>query len=181
MSNPNSNPTFLGSILSPTSEYDIGPVKQIDKAVVDKTKENFLGFVGIKWVAMIYVAIIQIISCLILSKLISKIIPPIETDPNDEKPKSEPGNMYSHDNSTKKYIEPLHLTFLYSFLNLALILISIYIMRNITQHIPFPFEGVAGYQHARLREINGVFIANFVLLYYQSSFLERLKIMFNKI
>ena len=52
-------------------------------------------------------------------------------------------------------------------------------MRNITQNIPFPFEGVAGYKHSKLREINGVFIANFVLLYYQNDFLDRLKIIFN--
>uniref|UniRef100_A0A6C0HWZ8 Uncharacterized protein n=1 Tax=viral metagenome TaxID=1070528 RepID=A0A6C0HWZ8_9ZZZZ len=166
-------------LLSPTSEYDITIPKQVDTTVLDKTKENFIGFVGIKWVAMIYVAIIQIISCLILSKIISKIIPSIKTkDSNPTKP-SEP-NMYSNDVSDK-YDEPTHLTILYSFLNLALILISIYIMRNITQRIPFPLDGTAGYQHSRLREINGVFIANFVLLYYQTSFIDRLKIMFNKI
>ena len=169
-------------LLSPTSEYDITIPKQVDTNILDKTKENFIGFIGIKWVAMIYVAIIQIISCLILSKIISKIIPSIKTketkDSNPTKP-SEP-NMYSNDVSDK-YDEPTHLTILYSFLNLALILISIYIMRNITQRIPFPLDGTAGYQHSRLREINGVFIANFVLLYYQTSFIDRLKIIFNKI
>ncbi len=166
-------------ILSPTSDYDMSPPKQVDKATLDKTKENILGFIGIKWVAMIYVAIIQIISCLILSKIISKIIPEIKTKEQQITKPSEP-NMYSNDVSDK-YDEPTHLTILYSFLNLSLILISIYIMRNITQRIPFPFEGVAGYQHSRLREINGVFIANFVLLYYQTSFIDRLKIIFNKL
>ncbi len=166
-------------LLSPTSEYDITLPKQVDIVALDKTKENFIGFIGIKWVAMIYVAIIQIISCLILSKIISKIIPSIKTKDTEPTKPSEP-NMYSNDVSDK-YDEPLHLTFIYSFLNLALILISIYIMRNITQRIPFPFDGAAGYQHSRLREINGVFIANFVLLYYQTSFIDRLKIIFNKL
>ncbi len=166
-------------LLSPTSEYDITVPKQVDTAALDKTKENFLGFIGIKWVAMIYVAIIQIISCLILSKLVSKIIPDIKTKETNITKQSEP-NMYSNDVSDK-YNEPTHLTIIYSFLNLALILISIYIMRNITQRIPFPFDGTAGYQHSRLREINGVFIANFVLLYYQTKFIDRLKILFNKI
>jgi hypothetical protein len=169
-------------LLSPTSEYDITVPKKVDTSVLDKTKENFLGFIGIKWVAMIYVAVIQIVCCLVLSKIISKIIPPIktkETEPTEPTKPSEP-NMYSN-NVSDKYDEPLHLTFIYSFLNLSLILISIYIMRNITQRIPYPLEGVAGYQHSRLREINGVFIANFVLLYYQTNFIDRLKIMFNKI
>ncbi len=166
-------------LLSPTSEYDITIPKKVDIVALDKTKENFIGFIGIKWVAMIYVAIIQIISCLILSKIISKIIPSIKTKDTEPTKPSEP-NMYSNDVSDK-YDEPLHLTFIYSFLNLALILISIYIMRNITQRIPFPFDGAAGYQHSRLREINGVFIANFVLLYYQTSFIDRLKIIFNKL
>jgi len=167
-------------LLSPSSEYDAGPSKPIEAAVLKKTTENFAGFIGIKWVAMIYVAIIQIVSCLVLSKIISKMIPPIKTKDNEKSTSNEPANMYSNDVSNK-YDEPLHLTIFYSFINLSLILISIYIMRNITQRIPFPFEGVAGYQHSRLREINGVFIANFVLLYYQTSFIDRLKIMFNKI
>lgn len=169
-------------LMSPTSEYDMSPPKPIDKAILDKTKDNFLGFVGIKWVAMIYVSIIQIISCLILSKIISKIIPSIKTKEINKSNQTKPTeqNMYSNDVSDK-YDEPTHLTLLYSFLNLSLILISIYIMRNITQHIPFPLEGIAGYQHSRLREINGVFIANFVLLYYQTNFIDRLKIIFNKI
>ncbi len=166
-------------LLSPTSEYDITIPKTVDTVALDKTKQNFIGFIGIKWVAMIYVAIIQIISCLILSKAISKIIPSIKTKDTIITKPSEP-NMYSNDVSDK-YDEPLHLTILYSFFNLSLILISIYIMRNITQHIPFPFDGAAGYQHSRLREINGVFISNFVLLYYQTSFIDRLKIIFNKI
>lgn len=166
-------------LLSPSSEYYAGPGKPIEPENLKKTADNFAGFIGIKWVAMIYVALIQIVSCLVLSKIISKIIPPIKTKDN-EKPSTEPANLYSNDVSNK-YDEPLHLTMFYSFINLSLILISIYIMRNITQRIPFPFEGVAGYQHSRLREINGVFIANFVLLYYQTSFIDRLKIMFNKI
>jgi hypothetical protein len=166
-------------LLSPSSEYNIGPIKA-DQIILDKTKKNLIGFIGIKWVAMIYVALIQIVSCLVLSKLISKIIPPIKTIDKDKPKNTEPANMYSNDVSDK-YNEPLHLTIFYSFINLSLILISIYIMRNITQHIPFPFEGVAGYEHSRLREINGVFIANFVLLYYQTSFIDRLKLIFNKI
>ena len=134
--------------------------------IVDKTKENMLGFIGIKWVAMIYVAVIQIVSCLVLSKIINKIVPPIKKkDPT----KKEIDN----------YDEPIHQTILYSLYNLALILLGVYAMRNITQNIPFPFEGVAGYKHSKLRKINGVFIANFVLLYYQNDFLDRLKIIFN--
>ena len=55
-------------LLSPSSEYDAGPSKPIEAAVLKKNTENFAGFIGIKWVAMIYVAIIQIVSCLVLSK-----------------------------------------------------------------------------------------------------------------
>ncbi len=152
--------------------YDSYDIQKNTKQVIDKTKDNIIGFVGIKWVGMIYVAIIQIISCLILSKLISSVIPPIKKKDENKKPLDS--------NDTTNFNEPLRLTFIYSFVNLALILLGVYIMRNITQHIPFPFDGVAGYEHSRLREINGVFIANFVLLYYQTKFLDRLKIIFNK-
>jgi hypothetical protein len=54
-------------------------------------------------------------------------------------------------------------------------------MRNVSQRIPFPFEGVAGFKYSKLKELNGVFIAGFVLLYYQTNFFNRLKIIFDKI
>ena len=69
--------------------------------IVDKTKENMLGFIGIKWVAMIYVAVIQIVSCLVLSKIINKIVPPIKKkDPT----KKEIDNYDEHIHKTILYI-----------------------------------------------------------------------------
>lgn len=152
------------SILGPiTQEYNENILKE---NIVDETKKNVLGFFGIKWIGMMYVAIIQIVSCLLLSKIIKKMVPSIKKKDSTKK-------------ELENYDEPIYKTILYSLYNLALILLGVYIMRNITQNIPFPLDGIAGYKHSKLREINGVFIANFVLLYYQNEFLDRLKILFN--
>ncbi len=152
------------SILGPiTQEYNENILKE---NIVDETKKNVLGFFGIKWIGMMYVAIIQIVSCLLLSKIIKKMVPSIKKKDSTKK-------------ELENYDEPIYKTILYSLYNLALILLGVYIMRNITQNIPFPLDGIAGYKHSKLREINGIFIANFVLLYYQNEFLDRLKILFN--
>ena len=44
-----------------------------------------------------------------------------------------------------------------------------YVLRNIVERIPFPLEGVAGYQHSRLKELEGGPILEFVGLFFQQN------------
>jgi sterol desaturase/sphingolipid hydroxylase (fatty acid hydroxylase superfamily) len=56
-------------------------------------------------------------------------------------------------------------------LNFALVGIYIYICRNLIELVPFPFQGVYGYDHMRLKEMTGVnnFVLGFTVLYFQDS------------
>ena len=45
--------------------------------------------------------------------------------------------------------------------------VLIYAMRNIVEHIPFPLEGVGGFQHRRLKEIDEAFVFIVVFMFYQ--------------
>jgi hypothetical protein len=45
--------------------------------------------------------------------------------------------------------------------------VIIYAMRNVVEHIPFPLEGVGGFQHSRLKEIDEAFVFIVVFMFYQ--------------
>jgi hypothetical protein len=44
--------------------------------------------------------------------------------------------------------------------------VLIYAMRNVVEHIPFPLEGVGGFQHSRLKEIDEAFVFIVVFMFY---------------
>lgn len=50
-----------------------------------------------------------------------------------------------------------------------------YILRNIIQMIPFPLEGVAGFKHERLKELEGGHILAIVLILFQRNLFDKLK------
>lgn len=45
--------------------------------------------------------------------------------------------------------------------------VIIYVMRNVVEHIPFPLEGVGGFEHKRLKEIDEAFVFIVVFMFYQ--------------
>ena len=59
-------------------------------------------------------------------------------------------------------------------LQLFLIGIIIYILRNIVGAIPFPFEGVGGYEHRRLKELDGGVVLAFVVIFFQKNLNDKL-------
>lgn len=52
----------------------------------------------------------------------------------------------------------------------SLIMISVYTMRQIVKRIPFPLDGVCGYEHMRVKEINGAVIMAFVVITLQTNY-----------
>lgn len=50
--------------------------------------------------------------------------------------------------------------------------VIIYAMRNVVEHIPFPLEGVGGFEHKRLKEIDEAFVFIVVFMFYQK-YLEK--------
>jgi hypothetical protein len=59
--------------------------------------------------------------------------------------------------------------------------VLIYIIRNIVQIIPFPLEGIYGYQHSRVKELNSGGIAiSFGVFYAQENIKEKLYYILSK-
>ena len=58
--------------------------------------------------------------------------------------------------------------------HLFAIAVVAYILRNIVSAIPFPLEGVAGFEHERLREIHGGEIIGVILLFFQKNLHDKI-------
>ena len=65
--------------------------------------------------------------------------------------------------------------FLEIILHLFLMGIVAYALRNIVAAIPFPLEGVAGFQHTRLKELQGGAVLSIVLVFFQKNLMNKIK------
>lgn len=48
-----------------------------------------------------------------------------------------------------------------------------YILRNIVKLIPFPLDGVAGFEHSRLKELDGGEVMALVLILFQRNLIDK--------
>ena len=51
-----------------------------------------------------------------------------------------------------------------------------YILRNLIALVPFPLEGVAGFQHSRLKELQGGFILAVLIFMFQQSLRDKISV-----
>ena len=58
-------------------------------------------------------------------------------------------------------------------LHIAIYAIVFYVLRNVVERIPFPLEGFGGYQHHRLKELEGGPVMEFVGLLFQKNLKEK--------
>ena len=56
-----------------------------------------------------------------------------------------------------------------------------YVLRNIVEMIPFPFEGVAGFHHHRLKELHGGPALEFILLFFQQNLRKKIALFAQKV
>lgn len=66
-------------------------------------------------------------------------------------------------------------------MQLFLLGIVAYVLRNIIELIPFPFEGVAGFRHHRLKELHGGPALEFVLLFFQQNLRKKIGLFAKKV
>ena len=59
--------------------------------------------------------------------------------------------------------------------------VIIYLIRNIAGLIPSPFNGLYGFQHSRLKELDSAYVFSFVLIYNQSNLVKRMELLFQAI
>lgn len=101
-----------------------------------------------------YITAIYLLFALILSTLFNKIFGTF--DKNKEKQKSD----------TRQIIEIFCILWLY--------IVIIYIVKNIVEIIPSPFDGINGFKHDLVKELHTAFSFFFVFLYLQRYFLDKL-------
>ena len=56
-----------------------------------------------------------------------------------------------------------------------------YILRNVVKLIPFPFDGVGGFEHARLKELDGGEVMALVLILFQHSLIDKVLYFVNRV
>ena len=66
-------------------------------------------------------------------------------------------------------------------LRVAVIMISLYLLRQLVQNIPFILDGYMGYDHFRIKELNGAVIIAFSLLILQSDFKAKTEVLGERI
>lgn len=59
--------------------------------------------------------------------------------------------------------------------------IVMYIVRNLVELVPFPLEGIYGFQHKRVKELGNAYVFVFILMTYQFYFRNRLNYLFTRI
>lgn len=57
----------------------------------------------------------------------------------------------------------------------------IYVVRNLVELIPFPLNGVHGFNHFRVKELGNATVFVFIAMYYQKNFKDRLDYLFARI
>ena len=57
-----------------------------------------------------------------------------------------------------------------------LIGVAVYLIRNVVGAIPYPLDGMAGYQHHRLKELGGGAVLVFMIFLFQKNLTEKIKI-----
>lgn len=121
---------------------------------------NELTIRAIKMLDISYLTIIYVTIAITISILIDKLIGEFDEHEADKK-------------STFRIILEIYI-------NLSFIAIAAYIIRNLVEVIPFPLDGLYGFDHKRVKELNGGLVFSFALFYYQLNLNKKIKYLFNK-
>ena len=60
-------------------------------------------------------------------------------------------------------------------IHIFLLAVLAYAMRNVVELIPFPLEGIAGFQHHRLKELEGGEIMALLMILFQNNLHEKIE------
>lgn len=138
-----------------TSVAPVGMVDNLQKEMVIRS----IKILDIAYVYIIYF-ILGLVGAKLFDKLNTVLFGQVE---EDEKTKKEELAKVSTEEKLKLFGKIC--------LNFAMVGIYIYVCRNLIELVPFPFQGVYGYDHMRLKEMTGVnnFVLGFTVLYFQDS------------
>jgi hypothetical protein len=101
-----------------------------------------------------YITAIYFLLAVLFSKLADKIVGTF--DENKERQKSK----------IQQTLELIGMFWLY--------IVIIYIVKNIVELIPSPFDGINGFNHSLVKELHSGFAFFFIFLYLQRHFLDKI-------
>ena len=87
------------------------------------------------------------------------------------------GHFSRYEEDKKSTLQLIIETILYTFGILAVF----YIVRNIIERIPFPFEGMFGFRHELVKEKSGDVVFVFILLYFQHFYTQKLRFLHDRV
>jgi hypothetical protein len=76
---------------------------------------------------------------------------------------------------------PISLYTLNIIFHFFLIGVTVYFVRNLVELIPYPLDGVAGFQHRRLKELGGGAVLVFMIFLFQKNLTDKIKIYANRV
>ena len=97
---------------------------------------------------------------IIVSLMIDKLFPEFDE------------SVYSQKSSIEIFLEIC--------LNISSMMIVVYILRNIVERIPFPLDGLFGYDHSRVIEIKGGILIAFAVITFQHNFKNKVTFLINR-
>ena len=119
-----------------------------------RTFKNEAFFRLIKLADIGYIVIIYFLIGILLTKLSNQFI--VFDDPKNDKKKS----------TLRLSFEIIGIIWL--------IIVIYYILRNVVELIPSPFHGLYGYDHYRLKELNGVAVLGVTYIYFRDMISNKL-------
>jgi hypothetical protein len=124
-------------------------------------KHSEVGFRLVKIADIGYITILYAISALLFAKVFDKLMKLFDTEDDAQK------------SSLRLFIEII--------VYLWIAGIIMYLVRNIMGIIPSPFEGLYGFEHLRVKELDrgGVFI--FIFLYFGEALKKKLTLLYDRL
>jgi hypothetical protein len=59
--------------------------------------------------------------------------------------------------------------------------VIVYIVRNIVERIPFPLNGIRGFEHRRVKELSNAAVFTFVMLFFQKHLRHKLEYLYERV
>ena len=132
---------------------------------------NYYSFLSVKLFAITYYSVIYFILGFFTSILLNRVMPGL-----NQKKKEDTKEKIKDDEKS------IILIIIEIIINFALIGISFFLVRKIVKnYIPFPFEGVFGFQKDRLKEIQGGIIIAAIYMSFQTKLVSKLNYLKQKL
>jgi hypothetical protein len=124
-------------------------------------RHSELGFRLVKIADIGYITILYAVSAIVLAKVFDKVTKRLDNETDSQK------------TSFRLFTEVV----LYLWVAGALI----YIIRNLMELVPSPFEGVYGLEHTKVKELGNASVFVFVFLYFGESLKKKLTLLYDRL